>query len=424
MTPMSRLILTATICMAAFTPALPARPYDSRQALADPSFRTLQVIKDGNLMAAPIIDLYSDSKIEVSFDEIADDYSRLRYRLVHCNADWQPSRLLESEFLDGFNEAEIDDYAFSRNTYTHYVNYRFEIPSQHMRPTTSGNYVVEIYREDDPDDVIGRARFSVSENVAVITGDASARTDRGVNSDWQQLRLRVSPGVDNINPYADIILSITSNSRPDTERFIHAPSRVEGDLSVYDHMPQLIFPAGNEYRRFETVRADYPGMGVDSISFIDRNYHAWLSTAECRKDRPYSYDSTQRGRFMIDEYNATDPQLGADYIIVHFSLSMPPMHDADIYVEGDLAERRFSERNRMTYDSASGCYTLEMPLKQGSYNYQYVALKNDGNGASDASATEGNKYETVNEYLIKAYLRLPAARADRLIGTANIISNH
>ena len=96
----------------------------------------------------------SSDRIIISFDEIGDDYSRLRYRLIHCNADWQPSRLLESEYLKGFNEAEIEDFAFSSNTYVHYVNYRIAIPSDDMQPIVSGNYLLQVFEADDPDDII------------------------------------------------------------------------------------------------------------------------------------------------------------------------------------------------------------------------------------------------------------------------------
>lgn len=395
---------------------------ETSQAILDPAFRTLRVEKEGDFLASPSITLGSQERILFSFDEIASDYSQLRFRLIHCNADWQPSRLLESEYLDGFNEAEIEDYAFSSNTFVQYVNYQFAIPSGRMQPLVSGNYLVEIFRQEDPDDVVARARFSVSENAAGIAGNVTTRTDNGVNSEWQQLLLSVNPGVRDINPYADLLLTVTQNGRPDSQHLISRPLRVDGSTLIYEHMPELIYPAGNEYRRFETVRSDYPGMGIDSISFSGRSYHAWLRKDTPRADRQYSYDSTQRGRYKIDEYNASDPDLGADYIVVHFDLDFPELIDADIYVEGALTDRSLTDRNRMTYDRQLGRYTLSLPLKQGSYNYQYVARRRNSDSSSDPSPIEGNKYETVNEYNIQVWLRHPMLRADRLLGTATILN--
>ena len=239
------------------------------------------------------------------------------------------------------------------------------------------------------------------------------------------------------------MVEITQNGRPDTSRILYHPQRMEGDRVIYEHLPGLIFPSGNEYRRFETVRTTYPGMGIDSIAYEEPMYHAWLAMAESRADRSYLYDSTQRGRFKIDEYNSTDPDLGADYVMTHFTLDFPELTEGEIFVEGDLSLRGYSEFNRMKYDRSDGLYHLSMPLKQGSYNYQYVARpragidadiniggnfrdggENTGGNtmAADASVVEGNHYETINEYGVYVYLRQPGSRYDRLIGNALIVA--
>lgn len=394
---------------------------DTTQRILNPNFRTLIVQKEGDFYSPPVIQLSSGEKIIVSFDEIGDDWSRLQYRLIHCNADWQPSRLIESEYIDGFNFADIDDYAFSGNTFTNFVNYQFTIPSQSLRILASGNYVVEVYPQEDPDDVILRARFQVTEDTAHVTGKATPRTDKGYNSNWQQVDLAVNTGGREINPYNDIIISVTQNRRPDTEVFVTHPMRVENGKIIYEHIWDLIFPASNEYRRFETVREDYPGMGIDRVGFEGRSYQAWLNTDSDRAEREYSYDQTQKGRFMLDSYSSTDPDLGADYVDVHFTLDFPQLMNGDIYVNGDFTSNRFDEEYRMKFNPDTGLYTLDLPLKQGSYNYQYVAVR-EGESKGSTALVEGNKYETQNEYNVSVYYRSPTGRADRLIGSATVYS--
>lgn len=407
---------------AAFSLTLtPLQAADTMQGILSPDFRTLVVEKEGNFYEPPVIRLGSGERIVVSFDEIGDDWSRLQYRLVHCNADWQPSRLIESEFVEGFNFADIEDYAFSSNTFTPYVNYRFTIPSPDMQIKASGNYVVEVFPQDDPDDVILRARFQVSEDRAHVTGLVTPRTDSGYNSRWQQVELAVDAGSRDINPYNDILISVTQNRRPDTEAFVAHPIRVSDGNFIYEHLWELIFPASNEYRRFETVREDYPGMGIQQTGFQDRSYQAWLHKDSERADHEYSFDSTQQGRFKIDAYNATDPDLGADYVDVHFALDYPRLMNGDIYVNGDFTANSYDDRYKMRFDEVSGLYFLTLPLKQGSYNYQYVAVKN-GDTKGTTSLIEGDKYETRNEYVVSVYYRSPTARADRLIGRTVLYS--
>lgn len=418
----------AALCLAlSFWPSAKA-DIDTRQAIFNPNFRTLTVSVDNDFMTPLILRLNSNDRLNVSFDEISDDYRFLQYRLIHCNADWQPSSLVESEYLRGFNIEDVDDYAFSSNTFVHFVNYRIDIDfaESEMAPTLSGNYLLQVFEQDDPDSVILQARFAVSENDVAVTGNASGRTDRGFNTEWQQLSLQLDPGEMRINnPYQDLKLVVTQNRRPESTRTVISPMRLEGKKVIYTHIPELIFPAGNEYRRFETTRINTPGMHVDSIRYGGSNYHMYLTPDEPRAERNYSYDQTQRGRFLIREYNATDSDLGADYVTVHFTFKFPEVTDGDIYVDGDLTGHMLTDSNRMSYDHEAGVYRLQLPLKQGSYNYQYVIAPKTNAASSGGTPrqTEGNYYETDNEYLVQVFYRPVGTRADRLIGHGLILSN-
>ncbi len=439
-----RVIKRAVFSLLLFVYSCAYAEIDTREGIFDPDVRTVVMRNPDNLLAPAVIRLGTNDRLTLNFDIIGDEHDYLRYRLLHCNADWTPSRLLESEYVDGFNEDVIEDYAYSSNTYIHYVNYNVTLPNEHMPIIASGNYLLQVFTEDDPENVLLQTRFSVTENVSPISPVVSSRTDYGFNTDWQQLDITVDLGnMPNINPYQDLLVTVTQNNRPETTRTTSHPLQVEGNKIHFRHDQNLIFPAVNEYRRFETVRADYPGMSVDSVVFGPGNWHAWIHTDEPRYDKSYIYDSTQHGRFVVDEYNASDPDLGADYVTVHFTLDTPEIPDADVYVDGDFNLHSFNGRNKMEYDHNTGLYTASIPLKQGSYNYQYICLPkslsskessysvnspvqnnvnpNNGSVKADASVIEGNFYETQNEYLIQVFLRLPGARADRLIGTVNCV---
>lgn len=417
-------ILTALTLAAVSVSGLYGR--DTATGVMNPRFRSLQLTNADNFMGLPVIRLGTDDRLVVTFDELGDDLSYLQYRLIHCNADWQPSQLMETEYLDGFNIADVSDYAFSSNTYIHFVNYRIVIPgdgSGGLRPVKSGNYLLEVFDRNEPEVSLLQVRFSVSENIVKVYGEATGRTDRGLNTEWQQVNVGVGLDESGLrSPMTDVVLTVSQNGRPDATRMISHPSRLQGKALVYEHVPDLIFPAGNEYRRFETVRANSPGMGVDSTGFAGRNYHAWLWTDKPRAGRPYMFDRTQNGRYKVDEYSASDPDLGADYVTVHFELDHPEVMNADIYVDGDLANGRYTEANRMRYDHSRHVYTLEMPLKQGSYNYQYVSVPRGKKSGGDPSLVEGNHHETRNEYQVYVWLREPGSRADRLIGTAQMMT--
>lgn len=405
--------------LAAVSLSVPAGALDTAPGIFDPTFRTLKIQRSDNFFLPPVISLRGDEALTVNFDRLGEDRDFLRYRLLHCNADWQPSGLVESEYLSGFNDLAIEDYAFSQNTFVHFINYRIELPAEGLRPLVSGNYLLQVYDEQDPGETLLQARFCVSEETVEIMAQADSQTDRGLNVEFQQLDVILDTGQTAIrNPYSDITLTVEQNAVPGTDAVvIRNPQRVQGNRVIYEHLNELIFPAGNEFRRFETVRADYPGMNVDSVRYVGPGYHAYLRHDRPGRDRSYSYDQTQSGRFMVREYNATDADLGADYVTVHFTLEMPEIIDAEVYVEGEMTLGRYSAQNRMRYDRDRHAYTLEMPLKQGSYNYRYVVKSAAG---TDPYFIDGNKYETRNEYTVKAYVRQPGERADRLVGTTTV----
>lgn len=388
---------------------------DTTTGIFDRRFRTLKTEVEDNFMSPPVIRLGTNDRILVKFDEIGEDNSYLEYRLIHCDADWQPSRLIESEYLEGFNSVRIEDYAYSTATFVHYVNYLIAFPNEELQIKHSGNYLLQVYDPERPEETLLQTRFQVTENIARIEGNVTSRTDMGHNTYWQQLAFEIDcQGIGEFNPYQDIIVYVTQNDREATKRRIMTPLRVSGSKIIYEHLNDLVFGASNEYRRFESVSNSFPGMRVDSLRYMGSNYHVWLKVDEPRQSASYSYDQTQHGRFLVREYNSTDSDIGADYITVHFLLECPELPAYDIYLDGEFTHDRMDKENQLTYDHRVGGYVAEVPLKQGAYNYQYVTRSRQ-TGEISTSTIEGDKYETLNEYGITVYFRPPGARADRLI---------
>ena len=388
---------------------------DTTTGIFDRRFRTLKTEVEDNFMSPPVIRLGTNDRILVKFDEIGEDNSYLEYRLIHCDADWQPSRLIESEYLEGFNSVRIEDYAYSTATFVHYVNYLIAFPNEELQIKHSGNYLLQVYDPERPEETLLQTRFQVTENRARIEGNVTSRTDMGHNTYWQQLAFEIDcQGIGEFNPYQDIIVYVTQNNREATKRRIMTPLRVSGDKIIYEHLNDLVFGASNEYRRFESVSNSFPGMRVDSLRYMGSNYHVWIKVDEPRQSASYSYDQTQHGRFLVREYNSTDSDIGADYITVHFLLECPELPSYDIYLDGEFTHDRMDKENQLTYDHRVGGYVAEVPLKQGAYNYQYVTRSRQ-TGEISTSTIEGDKYETLNEYGIAVYFRPPGARADRLI---------
>ncbi len=391
---------------------------DTFNGIFNPRFKSLQIFIEGNETAPPVILLNSSDRIIISFDELSDNRSYLRYSLFHCNALWQPSGLVESEFLDGFNIGDVEDVNYSQATTINYIHYSITIPNNQIRLTASGNYLFKVFSENNPDETLLQARFSVTENLARISGEVTPKTDIDYLNRHQQLNFAIDTKDANIhNVYTDLKVIITQNQREDNIVMLTAPQRVSGDIAYYEHLRPLIYPAGNEYRRFEIFSTNYPGINVEAIAYEYPYYHMKLFDDFPRKNLPYAYDMTQRGRFRLME---TDD--GADYVMVHFALESEPIAGYDVFIEGDLTNGRFNPESLMHYDFMDGKYKASLLLKQGSYNYQYLAVPS-GRFRGETAPIEGDFHNTVNEYGIGVYYRAPGSRYDRLLGYTIFITN-
>lgn len=396
---------------------------DTRQGILAPTFRTLQVQYMADPFAPPVIKLNSPGeRIVVSFDELADERRYLRYSLEHCDAMWRPEGLVDSEFLDSFNEGTVDDVDYSRATVVHYVHYSITIPNDEVRITQPGNYLLKVYDEREPDETLLQARFGVCDFTMPVKASVSSRTDIDSNASHQQLAVSVDTRhLAPDDPFTGLRVVITQNGRPDNEAVLVTPQRVLGSEIVYEHLRPLIFPAGNEYRRFETSSVNYPGIGVDRILHDAPVYNAVLAADFPRAGAGYLYDSTQRGRYVVRSVDADDSDTGADYVLTHFTLQMPPLAGYDIFLDGDFTSRRFDHLSRMVYNHATGAYEQSLLLKQGAYNYQYLAVPS-GADVGLTAPVEGDTYHTANEYTVKVYYRPRGERFDRLVGITTVTS--
>lgn len=388
-------------------------------AHAEGEIRTLTVSPPGQPFDTPIVSLDDpNSQVVVEFDQLSNDRSYLRYELIHCDADWNPSGLVDSEFLDSFNEGTIENYDFSNATLVPYVHYSFSLPNPDIRITAPGNYVARIFDEEDRDKTLGEARFMVCDWSMRVGGEVTSKTDIDGNDRHQQLSIVVDKRETPLrDPFNDLRVVVLQNSRTDNAVTLSTPMRVQGDKLYFEHLRPLIFPAGNEYRRFEVVSTQVPTMRIERLEYSDPLYHALVETDKPRRDQMYLYDQTHRGKFLVRQQESRGAsEVDADYVAVHFVLEMPQLPDAQVYMEGDLTGRGLNPDGLMYYDNTAGCYRTTLLLKQGAYDYQYIA------SPGGTEAVEGDKFQTQNDYEIRVYHRPPGTRYDRLVAVGTIHS--
>ena len=190
------------------------------------------------------------------------------------------------------------------------------------------------------------------------------------------------------------------------------PTFVQGNRLVYEFNKDLIFEAGNEYRRFESVSYRYNGLHIESTDYRRPYYYTYIAPDKIRSDRVYVYDKDHGGRFLIRNAEGQDSNTDADYFVTNFSLKAENPFLEPIYFNGAFTNDVFNEKTLMKYDYNKKEYHGEMLLKQGAYNYQYLAKAGKN---YITSLVEGNYSQTQNQYYILVYHRPMGAQCDNLI---------
>ena len=126
------------------------------------SIKTVLLHKEGWVLSYPVIELNTDDRLLLSFDELSTETKDYYYTFIHCDYDWVPSSLFPSDFLDGFTENRISDYSFSFNTTVDYVHYKLTFPNENVQFRISGNYILKIYQDYNQENLVLTRRFAVT----------------------------------------------------------------------------------------------------------------------------------------------------------------------------------------------------------------------------------------------------------------------
>jgi len=374
--------------------------------------------KEGWKIAYPFLQPGSGDRLILSFDIIDGDGSTLWYNIVHCDRDWNQSDLFTSDYLDGYEENQITDFAPSFNTRFNYTHYTLPLPNNDVRFLVSGNYVITIWSADEPEKPLLVRRFFISEGSSSASVTFRRPMKPGTTETHQQAEITVSTGsLPVTDPYRQVTLTVMQNGRPDRMRKDLAPDFVgNGRLEYNTLSDKTLMPGGNEFRYFDIKTIRQTRQGVRAIDFVNGVYHAFLLPSDNREFKPYFFNEDFNGRFIVAIEESNDPEREADYVWVWFTMpAYQELEGGSLYVTGDFCGWQYTNANRMSWNVTKGCYEASLLLKQGWYNYEYSFVP-ERSAAPEGFQFEGSHWETENDYLVLTYFRDPAARYDRLTG--------
>lgn len=374
--------------------------------------KTIQFKSNTTQGQLPVLRLGEPLVLE--FDALNANEEDFYYVIEHFNYDWTPSVLAKAEYLRGLDNQRILDYFNSFNTYQIYSHYKLQIPNLQTRALLkTGNYMISIY--DDYGELMFSRKFMIYEDLVNVGVQVKRSRDVKVIATKQSVDIAISTSIINFNnPLETVKTLIIQNNNLNTSITGLPPQYTIGNQLIYRYDTETAFWGGNEYLFFENKDVRAANVGVQFIDLKDI-YHNYLFTNEPRKGRPYTYNPDINGNFQITAIDRTDASIEADYTMIHFSLRRDEFLDKDVHIYGNFNAFAIEPLTKMTYNSEAGIYESQMRLKQGFYNYKYVAVDKT-TGKLDEGAISGNYWETENNYKVLVYYRDLGARYDRLIG--------
>lgn len=409
---MKLIAVLAGVLIAALVPA-----HAQQNTILDTgNFHSLQLIVDNDELLPPCVELGKRWEMTLGFDEMSHDYRRLCYHIDHCEADWSVSDgIFESDYLSGLNDQLIEDYEKSFNTTQIYTHYTLSIPNEDIRLLLSGNYRISIYDEDDDDRTpLLTAEFCIVDKRVSLGMQITDNTDIDFQQQHQQVSIELGYGTLHVtDPDRELKVFVLQNRRQDT-RVQATPNIRKSSGLEFTHQRNLIFPGSNECHRFSLLDVRGVNLNVDNIRWFEPYYHATLF--EDMPTRNYSFEQDQNGAFIIHNSEDEDNETTCEYAFVHFRLKTKPLPGGLVYVHGNWATSSWpSDEYKMEYNEEDGEYQVAILLKQGYYDYRFLQLE-DGKGTS--RYTDGNFYQTRNEYQVLVYYKEPGGRYDKLVGYA------
>lgn len=383
---------------------------------------------EGLRTSYPIVDLEGGTRLFLSFDDLDGGVRDYYYTIIHCDRDWHPSQLNSMEYIDGYNEERILDFRYSNKTLEEYTHYQFHLPNQAIRWTKSGNYLLVVYEKDGDHYPVITRRFVVAERKIAINPQirrasqpSKMRTHQEINflANFEKFPLR--------NPQQDIKAVVLQNGRWSSALDGIPPRFVRANELLFDYQDKIIFPGLKEFRFLDLRSFRYISQNIGQVERMPDRLEVTLLKDRSRAGEPYIEIEDLNGDFIIETQDQNNV-LAADYAQVLFTYYTPePFYDHNLYLMGNFTNWQTTEYYQMKYNNVVNGYVIKLPIKQGFYNYAYGLTKTDPRkdepNPVDFSQTEGNWFETENNYTILLYYHPFGARYDRVVGFVNFSSN-
>jgi hypothetical protein len=391
-----------------------------------PEIHSVKLFQQGNQSSMAMIALNSQDLLELHFDDLSGVVKNYYYSFELCNADWTKADINVFDYIKGVTQNRLDQYRFSTIATSKYVHYEALLPEKSCLPVKSGNYLLKVFLDADDTKLAFTKRMMIVDKRVNINARLQQPFDTELMRTHQKLQFTVNTLLLNLLSPQQGKVVILQNNRWDNAITDIQPSFMRGNVLEYSGEQDCLFTAGKEYRWADLQSFRFLS---DRIDRIDRNRDQpdiFIKPDPERNGLRYLSYRDRNGWEEINTTESVNPWSQTDYAYVHFSFvpkNNQSFEGKSVYLLGEMTANEIGDSSKMNFDTEKGMYTKILLLKQGYYSYIYVTKDNKNPDAkADLSVTEGNYWETENEYTILFYYRSFSSRYDELIGISDVNS--
>jgi len=381
------------------------------------NIKTVEMYRSGWRLSLPMRNLRDTSSLILEFDDFSDETTHYTYTLIHCSAEWEPSDLVNTEYLTGLPENEIRTFRYSRSALQPYKHYRLSLPNEDVQPRLPGNYILYVYKNYNQDDPVLTRRFFIIDPLVHIQMDVHRTDNVKYISTAQEVDFTLSyDRLQPDDPRRNFKGTLCQNLNWYTAITDLLPKYIQPGELIYNYEEENLFAGGTEFRHFDTKSLKFNSDRIREIRFERPLKHVYLLPDFPSAFSSYQFQEDINGKYLVKWDDAFDSDTEADYVHVHFTLKTgDPIPDTDIFLFGALTGWKLADENRCTYNPETQAYEIDLLLKQGYYNYSYATSPHK-KVKPDFTFIDGNHYETENDYYVFVYYRDIRERFDRLVG--------
>lgn len=397
-------------------------------AVYSPRIKSAQLYPTANQIGLPVIRLNSGEQLELHFDDLDGGVKNYSYTFQLCNADWTPAMLSQFDFIKGYSQIRINTYRISSIAYTKYTHYQASLPDRNCVPSRSGNYILKVFKDGDTSKLIISKRMLVVDQKAAAVAQVQQPFNGQLFRTHQKIQLKVNLNeqLNVVNHLQQLKVILLQNNRWDNAITDLRPSFFSRNQLEFNTENDCIFPSGKEWRWLDLRSFRLQSDRVANAIYSTTATEIFVKPDMDRSAQRFNFFRDNNGMYSIECIESLNPFWQADYATVNFSF-VPPNNNMlsgkDVYLFGQLTNYNLTEEAKMKFNLEKGVYETSVLLKQGYYDYCYVTIdRNTKKRTASFEFTEGNFWESENEYTILVYYRPLAGRADELVGFTRVNS--